>query len=154
MLTEICNYLKNWFTRKPDGSDFPKYTGNFQISEGQIVNEMGQELPIQTDQYFRILGSVFNDGVHKYPATLKDEVFNGEVWEMGVPVDVQAIAKEAAEWMKKYGSADSAAMSPFSSESFGGYSYSKASGSSGGGSQAGVTWIDVFRSRLSRYKKI
>ena len=154
MLTEICNYLKNWFDRKPNGEDFPKYEGKFQISGCDIVTEVGQVVEIQQEQYFRIIGSVFNDGVHKYPDVLKDELFEGEVWLMGVPVDVQEIASEVAEWQTKFGATDSVAMSPFSSESFGGYSYSKGSGRAGSNQTVSVTWIDVFSARLARYKKI
>ena len=51
------------------------------------------------------------------------------------------------------GGADSAAMSPYMSESFGGYSYSKgASNTASGGSV--VTWQDAFKTRLAPWRKI
>ena len=41
-------------------------------------------------------------------------------------------------------------LSPYQSESFGGYSYTKASASNGDQ----VDWKTVFRSRLNRWRKI
>jgi hypothetical protein len=75
---------------------------------------------------------------------------------MAVPTDVIAIAKEIAEWNEINGKATSNALSPYLSESFGGYSYSK-SGSgarSTSGTKVGTTWEDVFGARLTRYKKL
>lgn len=154
MLTEICGYLKNWFNRRPDGTDYPKYHGTFKVEAGNLTWESGAELPLQTGQYFRILGSISNMGVFQWPAKLKDEVFEGDIWSMAVPVDVIALAKEIEDWNEIYGKATSAAMSPFTAESFAVYSYTKASGRNADSSSAGVSWMDVFGSRLSRYKKL
>ena len=72
---------------------------------------------------------------------------------MAVPKDVRNLITEIEAWVEKYGGVDSANMSPYQSESFGGYSYSKASG--GSSSQASVpTWQSVFADRLGRYKKL
>ena len=72
---------------------------------------------------------------------------------MGVSRDFEELCNDISAWREKNEAADSANMSPFSSESFGGYSYSKgSSGSSGGGS--GVTWQDQFRARLNTYRRI
>ena len=167
MLTEICGYLKNWFNRRPDGSDYPKFHGDFVVKDGVIKWDSGENLPLQEGQYYRIIGGVFNNGgVFRFMldsplqetvagSLPKDEEFNGEVWSMAVPPDVVAIAEEIAEWNEANGKADSAAMSPFNSESFGGYSYSKSGGSgSSSGGRTGVTWADVFGARLTRYKKL
>ena len=148
MLTEICLYLKNWF-------DFnqPKYFGKFTIENGVIV---GLEDKIQTNQYYRIVGSVFNDAVHqKGHEQLTDETFDGAVWIMAVPRDVISLATEISKWQEKYGSLDSENMSPYQSESFGGYSYSKSSGGNSENTGASVpTWQGVYGARLRRYKKI
>ena len=165
MLTEICGYLKNWFNRKPDGTDYPIFYGAFEIKNGVISYAGGAALPLKEGQYYRILGGVFNNGgVYPFYSTPpsegedtplgvrpRDEEFEGEVWSMAVPPDVVALADEIAAWNEKNGKADSEAMSPYSSESFGGYSYSKGSSATGG---SGVSWSDVFGSRLSRYKKL
>ena len=168
MLTEICGYLKNWFNRKPDGQDYPKFYGSFVIRDGVITWDSGAELPLKEGQYYRIIGGVFNNGgVFPFYSTPRpegedtslgarphDEEFDGEVWSMAVPPDVLMLAEEIAAWNEKNGKADSVALSPFNSESFGGYSYSKAGRSSSSGSQTGVSWSDVFGTRLSRYKKL
>lgn len=142
ILTEICEYLNNYFWEK-------KISGNFTISDGAI-----EAIGLKNGQYFRIIGSTFNDGVHIYPATdLKDEEFEGSVWAMAVPATVIAIASDIKDWQTLYGSADSSAMSPFNSESFGGYSYSK-SGSGNANSGSNITWQDVFGGRLNKYRKL
>ena len=72
---------------------------------------------------------------------------------MAVPATVIAIASDINEWQTKYGGADSDAMSPFTSESFAGYSYSK-SGSGNANSGSNITWQDVFGGRLNKYRKL
>ena len=158
MLTELCQELKNWF-------DVERHFGTFSVEDGELV------LPfLQDGQYFRIAGSVFNDGVYKYepdltpteehPEThrpvLHDEVFDGAVWAMAVPPAVIALAEEIGAWQEKYGGVDSAAMSPFASESFGGYSYSKGSRSGSGSAESGNSgsWQGAFADRLNRWRKI
>ena len=145
MLTELCQELKNWF-------DIERHFDTFVIENG------GLSVPfLQEGQYFRIVGSVFNDGVYQYPATeLKDETFDGAVWAMAVPPAVAELSEEIDAWQAKYGGADSAAMSPFTSESFGGYSYSKGGGSSasGNGSGGAGTWQSAFAGRLNLWRKI
>ena len=141
MLSDVCRYLNNWF-------DAERIFGTFVISGGNVT---GMEDKLQTGQYFRIVDSVFNDGVYKYPAMLKDETFDGAVWLMKVPPEVVEISDEIDAWMAQYGAADSEAMSPYASESFGGYSYTKASGENGVGS----AWEGVagFKSRLEGWRR-
>lgn len=141
MLNELCKEINNWFVQK---IYFDEYT----IENGTLI------VPeLQQNQYFRIVGSVFNDGVYKYPATgLKDEVFDGAVWAMAIPDEVIALSSDIDDWKEKYAGIDSTAMSPYQSESFGGYSYSK--GSSSGDSDSGNTWQGVFKSRLNQWRKV
>lgn len=153
MLTEICQYLKNWFNRKPDGTDYPKFTGTFEIANGELVTDK-----LVIGQYYRVMGSLFNDGVHRYgEGDLADETFEGAIWSMGVPVEILKLADDVTAWQKEYGGVESANMSPYASESFGGYSYTKASG--GGSASSGVTssattWQSVFYARLAPWRKI
>ena len=145
MLTEICADLKNYFVT--ENKDI--LHGTYSVENGQIV----PPLSLQNDQYYRIIGSVFNDGVHKQGDSLKDESsFDGSIWLMRVPQDVIDLDEAITEWMAKNADVDSPAMSPFNSESFGGYSYSK-NNSDGSNSGAG-TWQSVFGSRLDQYRKI
>ena len=138
MLTEICAELRNYF-EVPNGRHFGKFT----ISGGSIA-------PLdflQEGQYFRIVGSVFNDGVYQYPATsLTDEVFEGAVWAMAVPPTLIALAAE----IKDYNDSDAGKASPFTAESFGGYSYTKATDANG----APIGWQKAFASRLNRWRKL
>ena len=141
MLEEILEYLNNWFTVE-------EIFGRFEIKGGSI------ELPfLANGQYFRLIGSVFNDGVYQYQPggmNLTDESFNGAVWALAIPRTVLKIANEIDAWQQKNGAA---AASPYQSESFGGYSYSKST--SGSATGAGmVTWQSVFKSRLNQWRKI
>lgn len=145
MLTELCKEINNWFDKK-------RYFGTFVVEDGVLTGNFS----LQENQYFRIVGSVFNDGVYQYPATeLVDETFDGAIWAMAVPNEVIALAKEVKEWADKYLGVDSAAMSPFNSESFGGYSYSKSGGSSSSGNvDLSGTWQGAFADRLNHWRKI
>lgn len=150
MLTEICQEIRNWFDRDRD-----KWFGDFTITNN-VITFNGNPLPLVEGQYFRIIGSLFNDGVHLYSSemSLKDEGFSGAVWSMAVPPTVVDLAAEIASWVQKYGGVNSANMSPYNSESFGGYSYSKSGGGSGDGTSGAGTWQSAFASRLNLWRKI
>ena len=152
MISEICQEIRNWFERE-------KYRGNFSIVDGKLTDEHGQQLPLADGQYIRIMGSVFNDGVYKFSPTSSyipvDEIFNGEVWAMAVPPQVIALVQDIEAWQAKYGGVDSVNMSPYNSESFGGYSYSKSGGGSADGSNPGTgTWQSAFKKQLNQWRKI
>lgn len=148
MLTEVCAEIKNYFTYEGD-----KRFGDFAIVDGQIT----PSFDFPTD-YIRIVGSHLNDGVHKLSdADLVDEAqFHGAIWIMSPPAAFLALVGEIETWQEMNGGANSAAMSPFQSESFGGYSYSKASGgtsASSGGSSV-PTWASTYANRLNLYRRI
>lgn len=149
MMTELCQELRNWFDR-----DMKKWSGDFAVENGELS---GFSELLKTGQYFRVIGSVFNDGVHKYgDADLADETFTGSVWAMAVPPAVIALSSDIDAWIAKYGSGDAVARSPFNSESFGGYSYSKSAGGSSGDSSGskGGSWKAAFAYDLNRWRKI
>ena len=151
MIEAICRELNNWFDRNSDGSD-NRYFGTFAIEDGIIDLS---ETDIKDGQYFRIIGSTFNDGVHQFPVTdLQDETFDGAIWLMAIPKAVLDLATEIEAWNAKYGGVDSPSMSPFNSESFGGYSYSKSSRSGSGTDESAGTWQGQFASRLNKWRKI
>jgi len=147
MLTELCGYLKNWFVTE-------RFYGDFVVSGNSITRADGTELPIQKGQHFCIVGSIFNDGVYcnNEELTLHSEGFNGAVWAMAIPREVFDLAKDIKAWRDKYEGSDSVAMSPYNSESFGGYSYSKSNGNTADGN--GASWQSIFRNRLNRYRKV
>ena len=146
MLTDLCQELRNWF-------DLNRYEDTFTISGGTLTADF-----LLDGQYFRIIGSVFNDGVHKYGDSgdvLEDETFTGAVWALGIPKAVLQLNDDIDAWIAKYGGADSNAMSPYTSESFGGYSYSKGSNLASVTSANSATgWKAMFASQLNRWRKI
>lgn len=140
MLTELCKELKNWF-------ETDKVFAVFSIVDGTIdLSDF-----VQDGQYFRIVGSVFNDGVYQYPVSdLKDETFDGAIWPMAVPPVVIQLASEIGEWVGKYGAVIN---SPYTSESWMGYSYTKPSGDADGSGGA-TSWQSAFAKRLNQWRKI
>ena len=140
MLEDVLTHLKNWFV-VPCGV----HEGTYTIKNSVL------ELPfLQNGQYYRICGSVFNDGLHKYDDIedkLQDETFTGTVWALAIPKAVIDLSEKIEEWQTKNGET---VASPFTSESFGGYSYTKATDSVTG---AVATWETVFRSQLNPWRK-
>lgn len=146
MLTEICAEIKNYFTYESD-----KHVGDWTITGGALA----PSLAIPTN-YIRIAGSHKNDGVHTLTngnfGLVDEDEFHGSVWIMSPPADFLALVAEIEAWQTQYGAADSAAMSPFNSESFGGYSYSKSTGADSSGGNVG--WRSVYGARLNAYRRI
>lgn len=141
-ISELCTELNNWFEREVK-------SGTFEIRDGALDVDF-----LLNSQYFRIVGSVFNDGVHKFPDNqLTDETFSGEIWAMAVPPDVISLVAAINDWEEKNAVAIS---SPYSSESFGGYSYSLVgqSDNSGSATSTGATWQAKFRTQLNKWRKV
>ncbi len=135
MLDEILRHLRNYFVCSVK-------RGTFEIKNGIIA-----PLDLPNEQYFRIVGSVFNDGVYQYPASgLTDEVFEGEIWAMAVPSALIALADE----IKAYNESDMAKVSPYDSEAFGGYSYTRAADEHG----AALSWERLFAGKLNKWRKL
>ena len=136
MLEEIMDYVHNYF-------EYEKLKGNFVISSGELVCDK-----LKDGQYFKIVGSVFNDGVWSTKDALKDEEFYGEVWLLAVPQRVIDLAAEIGDWVAAN---KEVLQSPYQSESFGGYSYTKASGADNGGTAG---WREVFGTYLNHWRKL
>lgn len=143
MLTELCQELNNWFERE-------KRSGSFRIVDGMLEADF-----LLPGQYFRVMGSLFNDGVHQYGNDfLNDEDFTGSVWSLAIPAAVIKLSEDIDAWRAKYEAPDSSAMSPYMSESFGGYSYSKGSAISGTGTGGATSWRTSFASRMNAWRKV
>lgn len=141
--TQFFKELNNWFER-----DAVK--GTFVISGGMLTTEIG----LLDGQFYKVEGSVLNEGVHKHPdESLKDETFDGTIIKMAVPVDVIELETEINDWIEKYGDV---VKSPYNSESFSVYSYSKGySNSSTGSSGADAdAWKSAFSGRLTVWRKL
>lgn len=153
MISELCAELRNYFLRDYINPEHYIHYGSFVIANGEMQN-----LPfLKVGQFYRIVGSTFNDGVHKYGATprgvedsetLTDEEFEGAIWEMFVPKEVVDLSAEIQDWISK--NADTI-NSPYQSESFGGYSYTKAIASTG---KLSTDWQSHFAGKLNRWRRL
>lgn len=139
-INAMCVNIKNYFA-------VAKYTERFVIENGNIT------LPfLHENQYFRICESVFNDGVHKYTDDMQlvDEEFDGIIYALAIPSEFLLLAEE----IEAYNKTEASKPSGYASESFGGYSYSKAGGGSVTASANANQWEQVFKSRLNRFRKV
>ena len=149
MLQQVMENIHNYFIKD-------RHEGIHEVADGMI------SLPLLDGQRFLIIGSVLNDGVYTYHDTgikndddteaagLHDETFTGTICGLAVPPAVFALSGEIKAWVENNGEAVD---SPFQSENvIGVYSYTKASGGSGAG--GAVTWVDVYRDQLNRWRRL
>lgn len=173
MLEQVLLELNNWFRVRDEADGL--YPGAYTIADGRLAAPF-----LEAGQYFRLLGSRFNDGLHqaapegsgeeggpagdKAPGAfgaegsgprgsraeppLRDESFEGVVWALAVPPEVVRLAREIEAWQERHGPA---ALGPYASESFGGYSYTRATDAATGGP---LTWQGAFRARLAPYRRL
>lgn len=132
MIDAICASLRNYFVVEI-------VDGEYTVTDREIT------LPfLAAGQFFRVVGSVFCDGVYRYGDALPaDETFDGAIWAMAIPPTLEELAAEIEEWKAKNAEVIN---SPYQSESFGGYSYTKGSDS--------ASWQGVFAKRLNRWRKL
>ena len=117
------------------------------------INAAGKITPAEDMVgYVAVQGSHLNDGVYRCTnGMLEDgrdmdfyaETFTGRVWMLTPPRDFIAIVSEIEQYEKKN------AVSPMQGESFGAYSYTKASGKRGV-----LTWQEAFADRLRPYMRL
>lgn len=132
MLYTIMKHIHNVFPVK-------QFNGTFNITDGAISLS-----DIKTGQYFLIEGSMFNDGVYKYPTTnLQDEEFSGCVTLLAPPRQFLDLVDEISSYVEHD------TRGGLQSESFGGYSYTRATVN---GRMA--DWTDIFRQRLNVWRKL
>lgn len=151
MLQQVLEYIHNYFIEAPN-------PGTYTIADGMV----SPLPPLKNGQRFWICGSSLNDGVYTYrdgeilnddgsdAVGLQDETFAGTMCALAVPPAVITLSGEIASWVES----NRAAMdSPYTSESFNGYSYSKRTGGKTGGNGA-LTWRDAPQARdLERWRK-
>ena len=129
MLEAVLTHLRNWFPVRCDA-------GTFTIASGIPDVDF-----LKPGQYYRIRGSVFSDGLHVYQS---GEMLADEIWALAIPKSVKELAVEITAYTEKNPVTDKV------SESFGGYSYSRTSGTTG----APTGWQGAFASRLAPYRRI
>ena len=134
MFAEVLDYLHNWFVKS-------RVDGEFTI-EANVLTPCDALI----GQYIRIEGSTFNDGVYKYgvDSFVAEETFNGSVYLLAIPRDLERLVDEISDFVETYGYSDR------QSECFGGYSYTRKSGENGNS----YGWVDEFRGRLKRWRKL
>lgn len=138
MLETVLNHLHNWFPVTGAAR-----AGTFIIVSGTIALSNVRE-----GQHYKIEGSVFNDGLHKYGDTsdkLMDETFTGRIVPLAVPKAVIELAEKIEKWQESNPATDKA------SESFDGYSYTR--GTDGNGGVSGG-WQTAFRKEMNAWKKV
>ena len=149
MLQQICEHIHNYFIK--DRQD-----GIHEVADGMI------SLPLLDGQRFLIIGSVLNDGLYTYHDTginndddtgavgLTDETWAGTICALAVPPAVVALSAEIKSWVDTNGDA---VKSPYTSENvIGVYSYTQKTGGSGAGGS--VTWQDIYKGQLDRWRKV
>lgn len=131
MLYEVLKYIKCFYVK--DHVD-----GTIKIENGSV------SLPFVAN-YVLIEGSMFNDGVYTLPlSNLTNEIFNGRISAVAPPKELLSLVDEIEAWEA------SNEPSVYTSESFGGYSRTRATNANGGA----AGWQDVFKDRLKVWKKI
>lgn len=142
MITAICDYINNDFP-----ADSVTYGGTWVIVDGKLV--LPSSIIILKNQYFRIKGSVLNDGIHQNTEDLQldDEEFTGYVIPLAIPKHFLKLVSEIEDYQKS----DMAKASPYISESLGNYSYSKSVSSKGSPDNS---WQTVFAPRLNQYRRL
>lgn len=137
-LNLICAEINNYFA-------VDKIFDKFEIKDGKLTTD---NINVAKNQYFRIVGSMFNDGIYQHPDTnLIDESFDGAIWLMIVPQDILDLSKKIEEWEANHAKQ---AESPYQSESLNPYSYSLKTGSDG----KSFTWKDAFANQLKTFRKL
>ena len=147
MLEALMRHVNNRFDRDAKGRDYGHAEGEFGIVGGSLEVE-----GLEDGQWFWVEGSALNDGLHLYPADdLEDEEFEGRVVFLRVPRNVVELAEDIESWVY-----DNAKVldGPYQSESFGGYSYTKASTGSGSDGTYVDGWQAHFASRMRPFRKI
>ena len=145
MLNEICEHLHNFFDTR-EGEFIDRSAGTFTISSG-LISPLSSSLI--AGQYIRIVGSLLNDGIYLLPSnftisTLVNETFTGAIFGLAIPRDLVTLDTEITAWV----TANPA--SAYASESFGGWSGSRATGANG----APLSWKSVYAARLNRWRKM
>lgn len=134
-VSELCDLTHNYFDSADDAIN-----GTFELTPDFVPKG------VVSGQYFRVIGSVFNDGVHKAgDADLAPETFTGMVQPMRVPPAFVALALTITEYDKTV-----PAGGKYTSQSFNGWSGTLATGADG----LPVSGVERYRKEINRWRKI
>lgn len=142
ILEQVLYHIHNWFV-------YDETSGYVTIQDGSLPASVS----IPEGAWYRIQGSLLNDGLHQHPATdLTDETFDGTVTTCAIPKALLLVVDDIAAWQEANGRAVDG---PYASESFDGYSYTLKSDSWANSGSSGLSgWRLAFRDRLNPWRKI
>ena len=128
----VMRHVNNYFEREAMHADF-------------VAGDDGHVTPRPDAPYIAVYGSKHHDGVYK-TGTMpigEHEAFTGIVWGLYPPKDFIELCEEIAVYCAKN------PVSGMLSESFGAYTYTRASGKNGP-----LTWQEAFADRLRPYRRM
>jgi len=135
-VSDIMREINNFF----EGDAFPDEASYTIEASGKISPSVG-------GNYVAINGSNCHDGVFPIANGLIDfgesvqrETFKGKVWELHVPIAFKTLCEEIIAFDSK------TPVSAYTSESFGGYSYTR--------NAAADTWQKAYAKRLNPYRRM
>lgn len=145
-LEQVLWHIHNWFA-------YDELDVRCAISDGQLPASVS----IPEGAWYRIQGSLLNDGLHQHPAAdLMDETFDGTITVCAIPNALLSVVEEIEDWQLHYSEARRKALSsPYSSESFDGYSYTTKDFSGANSASGGLSgWQAAFASDLNPWRKM
>lgn len=146
ILEQVLNHIHNWFV-------YDQMDVRCVIEGGSLPASVS----IPEGAWYRIQGSLFNDGLHRHPAPdLDDETFDGIITVCAIPNALLNVVDEIEDWLEHYQTAMGKLQdSPYQSESFDGYSYSIRGDLTAQNGSGGLTgWQAAFASRLNPWRKV
>ena len=146
ILERVLNHIHNWFV-------YDQMDVSCAIEGGSLP----ASISIPEGAWYRIQGSLFNDGLHRHPAAyLRDETFDGTITICAIPNALLDVVEEIEDWQQAYTAGrDKALGSPYASESFDGYSYSMRDYTGANSASGGLSgWQAEFASRLNPWRKV
>lgn len=146
MLEQVLTHIHNWFV-------YDELDVRCEIEGGSLPASVA----IPEGAWYRIQGSLMNDGLHRHPAEdLIDESFDGTITVCAIPNALLDVVREIETWQADYAKGRSKALgSPYSSESFDGYSYSTKDYSGANSASGGLSgWQSEFAGQLNAWRKM
>ena len=145
-LEQVLYHIHNWFS-------YDELNVRCAISDGQLPASVS----IPEGAWYRIEGSLLNDGLHRHPAEdLRDETFDGTITICAIPNALLDVVEEIEDWQQAYNAGRKKALeSPYTSESFDGYSYNMRDYTGANTASGGLSgWQAEFASRLNPWRKM
>ena len=139
MIESVMREVNNYF-------ESDAYIGHFIINNDSLIGVTD----LKNGQYYRITGSMFNDGVFQFgqESGLINEEFDGIIYGLRVPRAFVSLVNEISAWDNKYGNLVN---SPYSSESYSNGSYSYTMSESGSNTRG---WKSKFSAELNKWRKV